>query len=189
MGVNVQCTLPGDVRVGDASEVMGILAGLPLKEEHFKGRHGSEGWYYLTVPGVKIVGTSIPTMVDIILTGDLIDGQPNHYYSWHFEGHDGTRSFGPKSTAFCIAVCKGLVDFFGGELIYNDCSDSLCDYRRTPRYNNNTEGFRRDAGDDLFRSMQERKRNLTPLTLEDLKAVHKHAAYQTPEIFESKVEV
>ena len=76
-----------------------------------------------------------------------------------------------------------------GELIYNDCSDSLCDYRRTPRYNNNTEGFRSDFGDDLFLSMRERKRNLTPLTLEDLKAVHKHAAYQTPEIFESKVEV
>jgi len=187
MGVNVQCTLPADVTVKDASEVMGLLAGLPIKEEYIEGRNGSEGWYYVTVPGVKIENTRSLTMVDIVLQGDLIDGESNHYYYWHFEGHNGTRSFGPKSTAFWIAVCTRLVDFFGGELVYNDCSSSLCDYRKAPRYNNSHEGFMYDHGDDLYHSMNERKRNIKPLTLDDLKAVHQYASYQTPEIFEEKV--
>ena len=43
-----------------------------------------------------------------------------------------------------------------------------------------------DHGDDLYHSMNERKRNLKPLTLDDLKEVHQYAAYQTPEIFEAK---
>ena len=184
MGVNVRCTLPADVKVRDASEVMGILAGLPIEEKYIDGRGG--GWYHVTVPGVEVNSTSSITMVDIFLKGNLIDGEPNHYYYWHFEGHNGTRSFGPKSTAFWIAVCKGLVDFFGGELIYNDCSSSLCDYRKASRYSNDTEGFMYDHGDDLYHSMNERKRNLKPLTLDDLKEVHQYAAYQTPEIFEAK---
>tara|TARA_B100000949_G_C14214101_1_gene421556 strand:- start:557 stop:1132 length:576 start_codon:yes stop_codon:yes gene_type:complete len=186
MGVNVTCTLPADVKVKDASEVMGILAGLPIKEEYIEGRNGQEGWYYVTVPGVEVTRTSSLAMVDILIKGDLIDGQSNHYYYWHFEGHNGTRSFGPKSTAFWIAVCKGLVDFFGGQLIYNDCSSSLCDYRKASRYSNSTDGFMYDHGDDLYYSMNQRKRNLKPLTLADLKAVHQYASYQTPEIFEVK---
>ena len=43
-----------------------------------------------------------------------------------------------------------------------------------------------DHGDDLYHSMNERKRNLKPLTLDDLKEVHQYASYQTPEIFEAK---
>tara|TARA_R110000824_G_scaffold52052_11_gene144737 strand:+ start:2135 stop:2749 length:615 start_codon:yes stop_codon:yes gene_type:complete len=186
MGVNVQCILPADVKVKDASEVMGILAGLPIKEEYIGGRNGKEGWYHVTVPGVEVKNTGSISMVDILLKGDLIDGEPNHYYYWHFEGQGGTRYFGPKSTAFWIAVCKGLVDFFGGELIYNDCSSSVCDYSRISRHSNSTDGFRFDHGDDLYHFMNERKRNLKPLTLDDLKEVHEHAAYQTPEIFEVK---
>lgn len=188
MGVNVQCTLPADVKVKDASEVMGILAGLPIKEEYIDGRNGN-GWYHVTVPGVEVNSTSSITMADIFLKGNLIDGEPNHYYYWHFEGHNGTRSFGPKSTAFWIAVCKGLVDFFGGELIYNDCSSSVCDYSRISRYSNSTDGFRFDHGDDLYQAMNERKRAIKPLTLEDLQEVHHLAAYQTPEIFEQNTKV
>jgi len=191
MGVNVKCTLPADVQVRDAAEVMGILAGLPMETKFVDretfGKAYSQTNSYERMPGVAVKGlVNSPTMADIILTGDMIDGEQIHFYYWHFEGQGGTRSFGPKSTAFWIAICKGLVDFFGGELVYNDCSDSLCDYKKSPRYSNDNEGGRFDSGDDLYDSMQERKHNLKPLTLDDLKAVHKYAAYQTPEIFEKK---
>jgi len=187
MGINVKCTLPANVQVRDASEVMGILAGLPIKDNYVKGRYGQEDWSYPTVPGVEVKGNvNSPTMADVFIKGDLIDGEKSHFWYWHFEGHSGTRAFDPKSTAFWIAVCKGLVDFFGGELIYNDCSDSICDYRKASRYSNDSEGFRFDSGDDLYNSMNKRKHNLKPLTLDDLKAVHHLAAYQTPEIFEEK---
>jgi len=191
MGVNVDCKLPADVQVRDAADVMGILAGLPMETKFVDrktfGKVYSQANSYERMPGVTVKGlVDSPTMADITLTGDMIDGEQTHFYYWHFEGPGGTRSFGPKSTAFWIAMCKGLVDFFGGELVYNDCSDSLCDYKKAPRYSNDNEGGRFDSGDDLYDSMQERKHNLKPLTLDDLKAVHKYAAYQTPEIFEEK---
>lgn len=184
MGVDVICRLPADVHVKDASEVIGILAGLPLKENHFEGKNGREGWCSQTVPGVVVKGNpNSPTLGDIFIKGDLIDGETSHYSFWNFEGYEGTRSFSPKSTPFWIAICKGLVDFFGGELIYNDCSTSLCDYRKSSRYSNSIEGYRFDHGDDLYESMLERKRTLKPLTLDNLKEAQQHASYQTPEVF------
>ena len=190
MGVNVDCKLPADVQVRDAADVMGILAGLPMETKFVDGKKFgttySQHNSYERMPGVEIKPTSIPAMVDISLTGDMVDGEKQHFYYWHFEGQGGTRSFGPKSTAFWIAVCIGLVDFFGGELVYNDCSGSICDYRKASRHSNDNEGGRFDMGDDLYESMQDRKHNLKPLTLDDLKAVHKYASYQTPEIFEEK---
>jgi len=191
MGVNVICTLPADVQVQDASDVMGILAGLPMETKFVDGEKFGQTYSqtnsYARMPGVTVKGlVDSPTIADIIMTGDMIDGEQIHCYYWHFEGSGGTRSFGPKSTAFWIAICKGLVDFFGGELVYNDCSDSICDYKKAPRYSNDNEAGRFDNGDDLYESMQERKHNLKPLTLDDLKAVHQYAAYQTPDIFEKK---
>ena len=192
MSVNVICELPADVRVSDASEVIGILAGLPIVEKHHLRSNGPLGIptlvveptedtdTYLTVPGVKVVGNhAIPEMADITLNGDLVDGEKEHLCYWHFESDNGTsRSIRPKSTAFWISICKGLVDFFGGELIYADCSSSSCDYKRDALYSNNTED------DTVYEEMETRKRNIKPLTLEDLKEVHSLAGYDTPEIFE-----
>ena len=39
----------------------------------------------------------------------------------------------PPSTAFWIAIGKGLVDFFGGKLDYNDCDEKDVDYRKPAR--------------------------------------------------------
>ena len=187
MGVNVQCSLPANVGISDASEVIGILAGLPVETIFVSGGKYKEDWSYDTVPGVTIKGNvTSPTMADISIKGDLIDGEKLHYYYWHFEGSNGSRSFSPKSTPFWIAICKGLVEFFGGELVYNDCSDSICDYRKVSRYSNDSEGFRFDDGEDLYTNMQERKRRIKPLTLDDLRAVREHASYQTPEVFEEE---
>ena len=173
MGVNVHCKLPGDVRVDDAADVIGILAGLPIVDHHtIRDQLGfaihvpeatEETETYSTVAGVKINGCSqgFP-MVDITLDGNMVDDTQAHHWYWHFEGDNGTRFFNPPTTGFWIAVCRGLVDFFGGEMIYADCGDSLCDYRQQAIHSNETDN------DMVYEQMQYRKRHLTPLTKSDL---------------------
>tara|TARA_Y100000310_G_scaffold343303_1_gene450278 strand:- start:449 stop:1126 length:678 start_codon:yes stop_codon:yes gene_type:complete len=160
MGVNVHTKLPADVRLEDAADVIGILAGLPIINDAS----------YLRVDGVKVQGaangTAMPQIAEMYFRGAMVDGEIDHFGLWHFEGPGGTRSFNPASTPFWIAICRRLVDFFGGELVYYDISDSLCDYRKIPRFSNDVEDHY--GGDDLFFRMQERKRNLKPITLEEL---------------------
>ena len=175
MGVNVHCKLPADVRVDDAADVIGILAGLPIVDHHIINPQGfildfafhvpeatEETNTYSTVAGVKIDGCNGFPMVDITLNGDMVDDTQAHHWYWHFEGDNGTRTFNPPTTGFWIAVCRGLVDFFGGEMIYADCGDSLCDYRQQAIHSNETDN------DMVYEQMQYRKRHLTPLTKADL---------------------
>ena len=167
MGVNVHTKLPADVRLNDAADVIGILAGLPINEESG----------YLLVDGVRINSVDggkregkyfggMPGMAEMHFEGDMVDDEDLHFGLWHFEGSGGTRFFGPRSTPFWIAICRRLVDFFGGELVYYDISGSLCDYRKIPRFSNDVED--EYGGSDLFLRMAERKRNLKPITLEEL---------------------
>ena len=167
MGVNVICTLPADVQVSYAAKVIGVLAGLPTEEDH-RG-----GYMSISVPGVTVEASSSPTLAKIMLEGPMIDGEEAHMGYWHFEGSGGRRTFDPKSTAFWIALCRKLVDFFGGELVYADCDASLCDYRVTQR-------FAYDMDDDaIFDTLQERLRTLEPLTSDAIEACENMAAYRT----------
>ena len=167
MGVNVICTLPADVQVRYAADVIGVLAGLPTEEDH------SCGFLSVSVPGVTVEASSSPSLAQIMLEGQLIDGEEAHMGYWHFEGSGGRRTFNPTSTPFWIALCSKLVDFFGGELVYADCSDSLCDYRVTQR-------FTCDMDDDaIFEASQERLRTLEPLTSDAIEACENMAAYRT----------
>jgi len=173
MGVNVHTKLPADVRLKDAADVIGILAGLPLINDAS----------YRRVEGVRIEGKSkggMPHLAEMHFEGKMVDGESVHFGLWHFEGPGGTRSFNPTSTPFWIAVCRRLVDFFGGELVYFDISGSLCDYRKLPRFSNDVED--RYGGHDLFLRMEERKRNLKPITLEELADAESEVIEKTPQV-------
>jgi len=186
MGVTIQCSLPADVNIEDGAEVIAILAGLPL-ETITTGPTAFDNQTFSCekVKGVRIEpGTPkdsnifLPLAV-ITLSGEMIDGSDIHHVYWHFEGLNGTKSINPESTPFWIAICKGLVDFFGGEMIYRDYTTSLCDYKQPSRHSNQTEARNIDVSNDLYEQMAERKRNLKPITIDDIRDAEQHANYDS----------
>lgn len=163
MGVDCRVILPDRVRVRDVAEVIGILAGLNRSWDSTKS--------WIEVEGVKVETTSVPEMVSIILRGSLIDEQSDHSANFHFEGNPGRLLF-PRSTAFWIAVSKGLIDFFGGELDYNDSDSIDIDYKVPAKPN-----IAPEKGKDWY-DFQEALYNIKPLTIYDLIDANQYAAYK-----------
>lgn len=172
MGVDTRITLPENVRVSDVTRVIGIAAGLKPRRYYFSN---GDGWC-VDVPGSKVSTTGVPEMVRIELFGDLIDGKKQHEVFYHYECEQGGRLLNPRSTAFWIAVGKRLVDFFGGELIYNDC-DNKVDYSvlAKPRIDNSP------SDGHLWYNFQERLEKVVPITKEELKYFDSVAAYKLAE--------
>jgi hypothetical protein len=173
MGVDTRLTLPGNVRVDDVADVMGVLAG--LKPEQYE--IDRSGGVFVRVPGVSVQTTSIATMVEIDLKVSgghtLVDGQPHHTVPYFFENVGGRRLLLPRATPFWIAVCRGLADFFGGSVDYSDCDSRAVDYRvnfKRDAENHPTNG---EPWDEFYRRIL----NLTPLTKGDLRAVAQFASY------------
>ena len=172
MGVDIRLTLPGDVRVKDAAQVMGVLAGLPVEQVAI----GSSPAIFVEVRGISIEGTMFPETAKISLDGPMVDGAINHFVHWYFEGDRGfERVCLPPSTAFWIAIARGLIDFFGGKVDYQDCYESEVDYEG-PAYPFRESNCPTDG--ELWDVFQKRILDLVPLTAEDLNAVRSFAAYK-----------
>lgn len=109
MGVNCSIYLPPYVRIDDVARIIGICAGFPAE---------LQAGGFLEVKKVKVKTTFIVEMANIILDN-------GHSCFYHFEsGHDkGCPCLSPSSTPVWIAIGNRLVEFFGGELIPNDCTD------------------------------------------------------------------
>jgi len=109
MGVNCKIYLPPYVQVSNVAKIIGICAGYPKKINSNFG---------LDVKGITIKSTSMIEMASIILDN-------GHHCSYHFESQhkDGCPLLYPTSTSTWIAIGNKLVDFFGGEINPNDCSD------------------------------------------------------------------
>jgi len=183
MGVDCNIHLPANVRVRDVADIIGILAG---KKTTVKTMNG--GGLSVDVEGVKVEPTSIPEMVQITVKGPFSkDAQAARgdneglFCYYHFESEDkyvGWRDLNPRSTPFWCAVARSLVDFFGGEVDYNDCDTTRVDYRRSPRTNlvncpsNNPEWDR----------FQKRMAAARPLAAEDFKRADKVSAYKLADL-------
>lgn len=108
VGINVEISLPPNVRVDDVAGVIGKAAGLGIEV-------GSEfvGW---NPHEIKIVSMSTPQLAEIQLQGRMVDTMKNRYIHYHFEGTGGRRVLMPPSTPFWCAIGETLVQFFGGRL-------------------------------------------------------------------------
>lgn len=172
MGVDCQIRLPGNVKVGYVSEVIGISAGLTAFMSPLSGCKGAT---HVTVPDVKVVGNlAIPTCCDIALTGRSIDGQVNHNVLYHMEPYGGGRLLMPRSTAFWISIGIRLVDFFGGSIDYQDCDDIDEDYaveEKTDLMNCPEDG-------EEWQDLQNRIFSLKPIGKKELNRCDKLAAYK-----------
>jgi hypothetical protein len=76
-----------------------------------------------------------------------------------------------------VVLMTKVVDFFGGELDYNDSDDSECDYsvpEKTVDENSPQDG-------EAWYNFQNRVLNIKPLTKEEWEAADKHAAYKIGE--------
>jgi hypothetical protein len=190
MGVNAVIHLPCNVRIKDVADVMGILAGQKIVEKETTFNSFSPPFKYFVVEGVRIEscdarGTGVMTDCANIflenLTGAALaarsDAGENAYAMYNFEPSNPTPSAGrllyPKSTAFWIAIGKGLVDFFGGDIDYSDCDSKEADFKRKAK--SNSENC--PENDPHYGKQRERMRSLKPLTKADYEACKKHAAY------------
>lgn len=165
MGVDCKIYLPGNVRVRDVANVMGIAAGL-------KPSWHKKGW--AEVPGVALKPTSLVEMCSIELSGELVDKSDKHFCGYHFEGGRGaSRLLSPRSTAFWIGVGRRLVNFFGGEMTYQDCDDGI-DFFLPPK----SDAENKPEDGDEWDVFQKRVVAVVPLTLEELQGLNELAAYK-----------
>ena len=176
MGTNAVVKLPAGTRMGDVANVVGILLG--CEKEWFES--GNARWIRVKRVEEKC-SQSIPELayIDIDLTGldnpvavAIRESDGDTYeMSYHFEGGHGGPSINPKATAAKIALCKAVVQFFGGEANYNDC-DSV-------DINVQVDGRNPIAPSDgkPWDDFQQALDNLKPLTANNMKAVGRWAAY------------
>lgn len=181
MGVNVEVYLPSDVRVQDVADVMGILAGINPEKKTL--REFDDHAWYVEVNGAEAKGNvNIPSMAEIILQGDLVDGEAYHTTSYHFECRKaGKRLVYPKSTPFWVAISKKLCKFFGGSVKYNDCdSGGVNASWPKPRKKNNPEDGK------AWIDFEKAKFALKPVTVREIRASVKQSAYgMWPELDEN----
>lgn len=174
MGVDCGITLPDNVRVKNVAEVIGIAAG--LKPEWDGTSDGSAKW--IRVPGVEVKQTTSPEMVEIRLTGKLIDGEVSHFVYYDFESDYGGRALNPRSTAFWIAVAHRLVTFFGGKIDYQDCDTVEVDYKRAAK----SKQINSPSDGEPWDKFQKRLFEVKSITKEELEYYDKFAAYKMEEM-------
>lgn len=131
MGVDCKIMLPHNVALRDVADVIGILSGVP-KEKLTLNSRSHPGARYVAIPNVVLesCGDHLPQCANIIVEESKLSDAArrargdngNPFVIYHFEpsGFDG-RLLLPRSTAYWIAVGRGLVRFFGGKLVYSDC--------------------------------------------------------------------
>ncbi len=177
MGVDTQIRLPGNVRIERVAEVMGKLVGLKSQIEAVEGS-SSPG--YLRVAGLSFTSPlHAPSLACIHLAGiqepglGWRRGESTAMAYYNFESDGSSRSLHVKSTAFWIAVARGLVDFFGGSVVYQD-SDGAVGYsvpEKSDQLNQADDG-------DAFYDLERRIHEIKPLTAEAFTAALQHAAYK-----------
>jgi len=161
MAVGSRIMLPPAVRVKDVAKCLGILAGL--------SPHREDG--YLEVNGVSISPAHSEAMCSIGLSGRMVEGRSHSvYYFFESEGGD-YRLLLPPSTPFWITLGKGLVDFFGGRIIYRSY-DRKSYYSRAPRSNEFLVHFDKAVNKKFYLAME----SLDSITTRDIIHNRKFAA-------------
>jgi hypothetical protein len=173
MGVNCRAYLPPNVAVDKVADVIGAAAGCPVERYALDSNRERRGRMCTRVRDVKVITTSVPTMVSIVVERATVDGEKSHFTYYHFEGEGGLRTMMPPSTAFWIAVMTRVVDFFGGRLTYQDCEGGV-DYEVS--FKSDSENWAEDG--DEFYSLQDRIAAVRPITEEEWRSFDEHAAYK-----------
>ena len=178
MGVNVKCYLAAGTRLRDVAMVAAALLGNKAAHSPISGSDS----IFARVDGVlPFERTSSVEMVYMVLKLDMnnpaaaaiikSDGNP-YNLSYHYEaGPLGEPLLMPACTAAKIALCVGLVKFFGGKIDFNDCDNRQVDRRYKPRPDiHATDGEEWDH-------LQRRIIAVKPLTAADVAKYEKYSGY------------
>lgn len=176
MGVNCYVTLnpKADWRT------VGTVAAILLGDKAEKKPLGTDGSFHTQAAtfgfGKAQVIELQPEYLNILLAlndknpvAKLInksDGYQGSYRLWY--GLE-SKTLYPKATAAKIALAEGICKFFGGKIVYNDCTDK----KRTfpaPSYIGASDA-------KPWERLHQALFDLAPLTDADLKRCAKHAAY------------
>lgn len=183
MGVDCYIQLPGNVRVRDVGDVIGILSGVPAVKRSL-GSLAEDGAYSAHVEGVNVEPAQVVGLATITVTAPLskaaqeargVDEQP--YCLYHFEPSECERLIMPRSTGYWLAIGYGLIQFFGGTLICQDCDEKLKQYHFATRFDD--ENCPEDGRE--WQRFQDRKLALKPLKAKDFLRMEKYAAYKLQE--------
>jgi hypothetical protein len=169
MGIDCKVHLPENVRVKDVANVIGALAGCPVKQKHYSGA------VFVEVENVKVESTSVPQMAQIMVEppGGCVDGEKCHFVYYFFEVEEGSgRLLNPRSTAWWIAIMRRVVDFFGGSIDYSDCDDVDVDYSVPAK----PDSVNRPTNGAEWDDLQNRILAIKPITVEEWKAEAVHAS-------------
>ncbi len=121
MGTDCKIYLPGNVRVRDVANVVGIALGAEAQWQ------GSDGATWVIVPDAA-VHPSMPEMSSIVTRGRRA--------TYHFEvsrPNVGRREVMLGAGTDATRVARVLVDFFGGFADFNDCDETDRDYEQPDR--------------------------------------------------------
>jgi hypothetical protein len=182
MGVDARIYLPGNVRIGDVSKVIGKLLGLKAVRTHEKEHPPG----FVDVEGVKLRAYTDTLFgcvhIDIEgVTGPALKynfGSDKTSYLYQYESdHGSDHVMLARSRCLNLAVFRGLVDFFGGYVEYNDYDSQPPAYAVQPRCN----ALNQPNDGALFWNLQKRIFELQPLTEQGFINAEKYAAYQFKE--------
>lgn len=168
---------PPGARVRDVAMVIGRLLGCDAELVPIGG--GSSAARVGDMRVEPICGMDPPMAECCHIRGETpTPGWESVWTMYHFEpgGAEnpcpGSTLIMPSSRPQAIAVCRGLVDFFGGWLDYDDCDEFDLDYVKPPR-----DPIAPSDGvewDDFQRAIVE----VQPLTRADFEACVRWAAYK-----------
>lgn len=172
MGVNCKVFLNNGADWRKVGQVACVLLGANVRRSPL----GRDGWS-ARVEGFgygKHVATYDPGYIDILVSGDeknplaklIEESDRMPYHLWY--GLE-TRFLYPKATAAKIALAEGITKFFGGRIIYNDCTDEK--HRFLSRLDFIGES------DKSFYRFQTALLELKPLTQKDIDRCAKYASY------------
>lgn len=180
MGVNVGCQLPHGTRIKDVAKVAAALLGHESKHVPIGGSDST----FATVKGydLKAAGDSSFQVTLAYVVLDTTTGNPaaqailksdgeRYHLLYHFEYSKLGPGTTPKCTAAKIALCVGLVRFFGGTVDFSDCDAKDVNLRVKAK----TDIHASDGPE--WSEFQNRILAVQPITKDDIAKYEKFAAY------------
>lgn len=178
MGINVSCNLSYGSRIRNIATVAAALLGSEVKHEPINGSDG----IFARAKGFKLTHASESEVTLAYIVLDCTNDSPaarairqsdgvKYHLLYHFEGEHGGPLVAPACTAAKIALCAGLVNFFGGTCDFNDCDNTAVNLKVSRRKDILA------SNDPMWSVFQQRMIDVKPITAEDIKQYEKYASY------------
>lgn len=181
MGCNTDIYLPTDVGPHEVRPVIGILAGLKATRQQFNKGKGT----HVEVLGSDELGMVYSGFETLVFKAaknkTLVDGEGSHFCNFHWAARRNGCLWNlltPTATPFWCAIGRGLVEWFGGIVQYNDCGSEKSPnvFRRQRCCPVDKYGLLPDDG-SAWEKYNDELMRLRPLSSLDLKRGYKVASY------------